>query len=81
MDGTSAPFAVHRIDRLIIEEDRIMIIDYKSDADVPRTLKGVKPSYRDQLRRYRDRMQVLYPDRRCEGYLLWTSTACLMKVC
>ena len=81
MDGEGDTLAVHRIDRLIIEDNKILIIDYKSDADPPTDSQKIPQHYRDQLRRYRDKMQALYPDLPCEGYLLWTSTARLMQVC
>ena len=80
MDGEGVTLAVHRIDRLIIEDDKILIIDYKSDANPPTDSQKIPQHYREQLRRYRDKMQALYPDVPCEGYLLWTSTARLMPV-
>ena len=61
MDGEGETLAVHRIDRLIIGDDKILIIDYKSDAVPPKDSQGIPSSYRDQLRRYRDKMQALYP--------------------
>ncbi|MBC6443989.1 MAG: UvrD-helicase domain-containing protein [Alphaproteobacteria bacterium GM202ARS2] len=80
MDGDDT-LRIHRIDRLIVDEDKIRIIDYKSDERVPSTVRDVSASYQEQLRRYQSKIRVLYPDRACEGYLLWTRVARLMKVC
>jgi ATP-dependent helicase/nuclease subunit A len=41
-----------RIDRLIVQDDRVLIVDYKSDAVVPNAPERVGEGYRDQLSAY-----------------------------
>ena len=70
----------HRIDRLIVEQGRVIIIDYKSDAKPPDKKQDMPQAYRRQLQRYKAVVQDVYPDKACEGYVLWTKTARLQPV-
>jgi ATP-dependent helicase/nuclease subunit A len=56
---------VARIDRLIFEQDRILIIDYKTGED-PQNQK-----YSTQLRLYKKLVEQLYPLQKIECCLLW----------
>ncbi len=69
-----------QIDRLIIEDDRILIIDYKSDLNVPTTIDQVSVHYLQQLKIYRHLVQNLYPQKKIETFLLWTAKPYLMPV-
>ena len=54
------------VDRMIIEDDRITLIDFKTGAT-----DELLDSYREQLRRYGAILQSLYPGRNMEMYLLF----------
>ncbi|PKN76819.1 MAG: hypothetical protein CVU52_03155 [Deltaproteobacteria bacterium HGW-Deltaproteobacteria-10] len=53
------------VDRIIVSNDLITIIDYKSGS-----MRGLKQKYDEQLRRYTRIMQSLYPLSRVEYYIL-----------
>ena len=66
-----------QIDRLVIRTDDILIIDYKTNKKVPKT---VPDNYRVQLNAYRDLIKKIFPDRIVKSYLLWTENLTLMEV-
>ncbi len=53
------------VDRMIVSDDRITIMDYKSGS-----MRGLKFKYEEQLKRYTKIMQTLYPQREVEYYTL-----------
>jgi ATP-dependent helicase/nuclease subunit A len=68
------------IDRLILHPDRILIIDYKSNALVPDRPDAIPEGILRQLGAYAEMLRQIYPDRRIETAVLWTRTAQLMPV-
>ena len=67
-----------RIDRLVVEPQRVLIVDYKSDAVVPATADGVPAAYVSQLGLYAQIAGQLFPGRKIEAAILWTSLESLM---
>ncbi|OPY87260.1 MAG: DNA helicase II [Smithella sp. PtaU1.Bin162] len=53
------------VDRMIVSDDTVTIIDYKSGS-----MRGLKQKYDEQLKRYTRIMESLYPMRRVEYYIL-----------
>ncbi len=53
------------VDRMIISDELITIIDYKSGS-----MRGLKQKYDEQLKRYTKIMESLYPRRKVEYYIL-----------
>jgi ATP-dependent exoDNAse (exonuclease V) beta subunit len=53
------------VDRMIVSDDLVTIIDYKSGS-----MRGLRYKYEEQLKRYTKIMEKLYPQRRIEYYLL-----------
>ena len=53
------------VDRMIVADDLITIIDYKSGS-----MRGFRQKYDEQLKRYTKIMEVLYPQRKVEYYIL-----------
>ena len=53
------------VDRMIVSDDLITIIDYKSGS-----VRGLKQKYDEQLKRYTKIMESLYPLRKIEYYIL-----------
>ena len=53
------------VDRMIVSDDLITIIDYKSGS-----MRGLRHKYDEQLTRYTKIMKVLYPRRKVEYYIL-----------
>jgi ATP-dependent helicase/nuclease subunit A len=69
-----------QIDRLVVEPDRILIVDYKTNFRPPEDVNGIPDEYLAQLSVYRKLLQEIYPDRPVEAALLWTSAPALMAV-
>ncbi|HPD55980.1 MAG TPA: UvrD-helicase domain-containing protein [Smithellaceae bacterium] len=53
------------VDRMIVDDERVTIIDYKSGS-----MKGLRQKYDEQLRRYTKIMKSLYPGKKVEYYML-----------
>ena len=69
-----------RIDRLVVDDHRVVVIDYKSDASVPATLAGVPGNYVTQLGLYALVAGQLFPGRSVQAFILWTQLESLMKL-
>lgn len=68
------------IDRLVIAPDRVLVIDYKSNAVVPTSPDQIPEGILRQLGAYAHMLGQIYPDRRIETAILWTRGAILMPV-
>jgi exodeoxyribonuclease V beta subunit len=53
------------VDRMIVSDNLITIIDYKSGS-----MRGLRQKYDEQLKHYTKIMETLYPQRRVEYYML-----------
>lgn len=69
-----------QIDRLLIEPDKISIIDYKTNRPPPTDEKDLPNIYRTQLQSYRDIVAKIYNIEKINCYLLWTDGPNIMKV-
>ncbi|MBC2883991.1 double-strand break repair helicase AddA [Ochrobactrum sp. CM-21-5] len=69
-----------QIDRISVEEDRVVIVDYKTNRPPPRALEAVPFAYRAQLALYRELLAPLYPGREVETVLLFTEGPYLLPV-
>ena len=79
-DGPSAVTVAGQIDRLAVFEDRVVILDYKTNRPAPKDVQAVPRAYRLQLRGYRDLVAQLYKNRPVMCYLLWTDGPHLMLI-
>ncbi|WP_316858752.1 double-strand break repair helicase AddA [uncultured Cohaesibacter sp.] len=69
-----------QIDRLLVEEERVIVIDYKTNRLVPKDPRDVPLAYQTQMALYAALLAQLYPEKRIETYLLWTVEANIMEV-
>ncbi|MTI00289.1 double-strand break repair helicase AddA [Roseibium sp. RKSG952] len=69
-----------QVDRLLVDEDRVLILDYKTNAFVPGSAAAVPLEYRAQLAVYRELLKQIYPGKTIEAALLWTSAPRLMTL-
>ena len=77
----NAPITIAgRIDRLVVKPGRVLIVDYKSDAQVPPTTDGIPHAYLSQLGLYALVAGQLFPDHEVEAAILWTSLELLMNL-
>lgn len=60
------------IDRLVLAPDRVLIIDYKSNAVIPDRPEVTPEGILRQLGAYAHMLAQIYPDRRIETAILWT---------
>ena len=68
------------IDRLLVGPDRVLAIDYKSNAEVPNRPEDVPLGILRQMATYRAALAAIYPDRRIEAAILWTRARSLMAL-
>lgn len=66
------------VDRLIVGPDRILAVDYKTNADVPSKPQATPLGILRQMAAYRAALHGIWPDRRIETGILWTATRSLM---
>ena len=69
-----------QIDRLVVTDTEVLIVDFKTNHTPPRLLADVPPAYVRQLALYRAVLGQLYPDRVVRAALLWTESPELMEL-
>lgn len=68
------------IDRLVISPQRILVVDFKSNADVPARAEATPEGILRQMGAYATAMEQVYPNHRVETAILWTKTGELMAL-
>ncbi|MEL0438340.1 double-strand break repair helicase AddA [Phycobacter sp. K97] len=68
------------IDRLIVGPDRVLAVDFKSNATVPQTVADCPEGLLRQMGAYALALAQIYPDKTVETALLWTRNASLMPL-
>ncbi len=61
-----------QIDRLVVGDEDVWIVDYKTNRPPPTDPNDVPQIYRNQLAAYRDSIQAIYPQHKVHTALLWT---------
>lgn len=75
------PIAVSgQIDRLVISEDTVWIIDYKSNYAPPSEDEAIPEAYVRQMRLYQSVVQKIYPEKTINCALLWTAIPSLSQI-
>jgi ATP-dependent helicase/nuclease subunit A len=69
-----------RIDRLIVTESSVFIVDFKTDRQPPKSLDETPPAYVEQLALYRAVLARLYPDRTVRAALVFIENVEFMEV-
>ncbi len=69
-----------QIDRLLVREKDILIIDFKTNRPPPQSVEDVPDLYRRQMRAYAQALRKIYPERDVRAALLWTDGARLMEI-
>jgi ATP-dependent helicase/nuclease subunit A len=69
-----------QIDRLVVTESEVLIVDFKTNHVPPRTAAEAPSAYVRQLALYRAVLRKLYPQRAVRAALLWTETTDLMEI-
>ena len=68
-----------QIDRLVVQDDHVLIVDYKTTSHIPFTTQDVSESYKFQLELYRKAIQKIYPSKTVTCAILWTESGHLME--
>lgn len=69
-----------QIDRLLMTDTTITIVDYKTNRNPPTTEDDIPAQYIAQLALYRKLLSDIYPNHGIEAVLLWTSGPMLMPL-
>lgn len=69
-----------RVDRLALGDDRVLIIDYKTNRPPPTRQEDVADLYRTQMALYRAAAQKIFPGRQIVCGLVWTDGPTLMEL-
>lgn len=68
-----------QVDRLVISDKEVWIIDYKTNKNVPDTAQNIPLVYKNQMNAYKALLSSLFPDKKIRCFLLWTTTLDLME--
>ncbi|MYA90316.1 MAG: double-strand break repair helicase AddA, partial [Synechococcus sp. SB0663_bin_10] len=68
------------MDRVLVRPDKVLVIDFKTNATVPATPEDCPEGILRQMGAYRQALAILYPDRLAEAAILWTRTATMMPL-
>lgn len=69
-----------QIDRLVILENEVWIVDYKTNRFIPVSPQNVSPSYKIQLFAYKELIKKIFADKMIRTFLLWTENLSLMEM-
>ena len=69
-----------KIDRLVIEPDKVIIVDYKTNRPAAKNIDEVPDLYFRQLSAYKSLLEKIYPQKKIETYILWTNTCQMMEI-
>jgi len=69
-----------QIDRLLIADGTVTVVDYKTNRPPPQTPEAVQPVYLRQMAAYRALLSDAYPDFTVNCILLWTDGPRLMAL-
>ena len=68
------------VDRLVVTQSEVMVLDFKTNRPPPQTLEGVAQVYLNQMAAYRALLLGNWPDKKVRCALLWTDGPRLMEL-
>lgn len=68
------------VDRLVVEPDRVLAVDFKTNAVIPESADACPDGLLRQMGAYADALSQVYPGREVATAILWTRTAELMHL-
>ena len=69
-----------KIDCLLVSNDCIEIVDFKTDRNPPKKEVEVRENYLTQLAAYASLIKKAFPERCVHTYFLWTKNNILMPI-
>ena len=70
-----------QVDRMVVTERDVYVIDYKTLRPVPTSAEKAPKNYLRQLALYRALLRGVWPERVFKSALLWTEGPVLMPIC
>jgi len=77
--GGAVPVA-GQMDRLVVTEEAVLAVDYKTDRIVPAGIQEVPEAYITQVALYRALLMRLYPEKTVRAALLFTTAPLLIEI-
>jgi ATP-dependent helicase/nuclease subunit A len=71
---------VGQVDRLIVRDDRVLVIDFKTNRPAPSRIEDADPDYVRQMALYWAILTEIHPGRTVEAALIWTDGPKLMPI-
>ena len=68
------------VDRLVIEDDSVLVVDFKTNASVPKNPRDTPNGLLRQMGAYCAVLSAIYPHKSVKTAILWTATAVLMEL-
>src|SRR5262249_30948739 len=68
------------VDRLAIDHDRVLILDFKTDRPAPKTAEETPEAYVSQMALYRAVVAQIFPGKTIRCALLWTEAPRLLEL-
>ena len=68
------------VDRLLVENGRVLIADFKTGRRAPLALDEVPPAHLRQMAAYAAALAMIFPDRAIDAALLYTSGPRLLVI-
>ncbi|MDP3852722.1 double-strand break repair helicase AddA [Phenylobacterium sp.] len=69
-----------RVDRLVVLDDRVLVVDFKTNRPSPDRIEDADPAYLTQMAVYAAVLSDIFPGRAIEAALVWTDGPKLMAV-
>ena len=69
-----------RLDRLVVSDDRVLVVDFKTNRPAPTRIEEADPAYLRQMALYWAVLGQVFPGRRVEAALVWTDGPQLMSI-
>ena len=69
-----------RVDRLVVEPGRVLVVDFKTNRPAPDRIEDADRAYKVQMAVYAAVLAEVFPGRRIEAALVWTDGPKLMAV-
>ena len=79
-DGAGARAISGQVDRLVVTDETVTVVDFKTNRPPPEKEDDVAPAYLRQMAAYRWALAKIYPGRVVEAVLLWTAGPRLMPL-
>ena len=69
-----------RVDRLVVDDERVLVVDYKTNRPSPDRIEDADTAYLAQMAVYAAVLREVFPGRAVEAALVWTDGPKLMPV-